>query len=297
MATKFLFIGNSYTYKPSDKDCLPQQFKTICKNNKVDVDVTMITEGGWTLEQHWNNSATITALKSKKYKYVIIQGQSDEVGCKNGKLSAKAKTYAKKLGDLAKQHGSKVWFMAQADYFYRVSNGKKTYYNMKYQDQVDANYRTLANSCNAWVFFGGKKVKDISNGKYETYFANDGYHPTAKTQKLVAQCLWDAIKKDLLPKEVPAIKEVKVKQAAKSFNKSYAGTYEVTAGLGLHLRDGAGQTNKSLAVMPKGTKFTCYGYYTMVGNTPWLYGIATVNKVKYTAFCSKNYLKKVNDIL
>lgn len=87
-------------------------------------------------------------------------------------------------------------------------------------------------------------------------------------------------------------KEVKAKQAAKSFDKSYAGTYEVTAGLGLHLRDGAGQTNKSLAVMPKGTKFTCYGYFTMVGGTPWLYGIATVNKVKYTAFCSKNYLKK-----
>lgn len=87
-------------------------------------------------------------------------------------------------------------------------------------------------------------------------------------------------------------KEVKAKQAAKSFNKSYEGVYSVTAGLGLHLRDGAGQTNNSLAVMPLGTKFTCYGYYTMVGNTPWLYGIATVNKVKYTAFCSKNYLKK-----
>lgn len=90
----------------------------------------------------------------------------------------------------------------------------------------------------------------------------------------------------------PKIKEVKASQVAKSFSKSYEGVYTVTADLGLHLRDGAGQTNKSLAVMPKGTKFECYGYFTMVGGTPWLYGIATVNKVKYTAFCSKNYLKK-----
>ena len=127
-----LFIGNSYTYKPNDTENLPQQFKAICKANGVDVDVKMIAEGGWTLEKHWNNSATITALKSKKYKYVIMQGQSQEVGCMDGKMTASVKTYAKKLADLAKQYGATVYFMSQSDYYFKKwSDGSKTYYNMK----------------------------------------------------------------------------------------------------------------------------------------------------------------------
>lgn len=71
-------------------------------------------------------------------------------------------------------------------------------------------------------------------------------------------------------------------------------TYAVTAVSGLHLRSGAGKGKTSLAVLPRGTKVTCYGYYTMVGKVRWLYLSVTDSKSKYkgmTGYCSQEFLK------
>lgn len=84
----------------------------------------------------------------------------------------------------------------------------------------------------------------------------------------------------------------KATEAAKSFDKSLAGAYTVTAGSGLHIRNGAGTTKTSLAVLPKGTKVQNYGYYTLVGGFKWLYVQVTYNGVTYTGFCSSAYLQK-----
>lgn len=282
-----LFVGNSYTYKPNDKECLPQQFKAICKANGVDVDVTMIAEGGWTFEKHWNNSATTTALKSKKYKYVIMQGQSEEVGCMNGEMKISAKTYGKKLADLAKQYGATVYFMSQADYYFRKwSDGSKTTYNMKYQNNVDANYKTLGYP----VAYGGKEVKRQANGSYSTYFASDGYHPTAKAQKIIAQVIWDSLRQYLKP-----IKYVNATGVASYYDKNKGGTYKVVAKDGLNIRNDGVQSAKSLGVLPYNTEFKTYGYYDKDSQgREWLYGVARVGNTEYTGFCcSKSYLKKV----
>ncbi len=90
-----------------------------------------------------------------------------------------------------------------------------------------------------------------------------------------------------------AVTEKKATEAAKSLNKALAGTYEVTAAVGLHIRDGAGTTKKSLTVLPNGTKVRNYGYYTSVGNAKWLYIQVTYKNVKYTGFSSSKYLEKV----
>lgn len=84
----------------------------------------------------------------------------------------------------------------------------------------------------------------------------------------------------------------KASEAARSFNKTLAGIYVVTANVGLHIRNGAGTGKASLAVLPKGTKVANYGYYTLVGNIKWLYVQVTYKGVTYTGFCSSQYLKK-----
>lgn len=68
---------------------------------------------------------------------------------------------------------------------------------------------------------------------------------------------------------------------AESFNKSIAKTYTTTNNL--NLRAGASKNKTVITVIPKGSKVTCYGYYT--GN--WYY----VQYGNYTGFCSKDYLK------
>ena len=94
------------------------------------------------------------------------------------------------------------------------------------------------------------------------------------------------------PTVTPSVTEKKATKAAKSFSKSLAGTYSVTAGKGLYIRDGAGTGEKSLALLPCGTKVRNYGYYTQIGNVKWLYIQVSYNGVTYTGFSSAEWLKK-----
>lgn len=88
----------------------------------------------------------------------------------------------------------------------------------------------------------------------------------------------------------PTIKEVTATGKASKFDEDLAGTYTTTSAL--HLRNGAGTTNRSLFVIPKGTKVKCYGYYSVVNGSKWLCIQFTMNGVKYTGFSGAAYLKK-----
>lgn len=80
-------------------------------------------------------------------------------------------------------------------------------------------------------------------------------------------------------------------QVAAYFDKSLAGTYEVTAS-SLNMRASAGtdnNVNKILAVLPKGTRVNCYGYYNMYKGVRWFY-ILYGQQVGYV---SSEYLKRV----
>lgn len=81
------------------------------------------------------------------------------------------------------------------------------------------------------------------------------------------------------------------KKRASSFLASLAGTYKVTAS-SLNVREGAGVTHASMVAIPKGTEVKCYGYYTTVLGTRWLYVQFTYKGVQYTGFASSKYLKK-----
>lgn len=81
-------------------------------------------------------------------------------------------------------------------------------------------------------------------------------------------------------------------EAAKSYLKSLAGTYTVTASSGLNVRAGAGTTKTKLVSIPKGTKVKNYGYYTTVSGIKWLYIQFTYKSKTYTGFASSAYLKK-----
>ena len=88
-----------------------------------------------------------------------------------------------------------------------------------------------------------------------------------------------------------ATTEKKATAAARYFLRTLAGTYTVTASK-LNVRNGAGVIHKIMTAIPKGTKVKCYGYYTPVLGTNWLYVQFTYNGVKYTGFASAKYLKK-----
>lgn len=73
-------------------------------------------------------------------------------------------------------------------------------------------------------------------------------------------------------------------EAAKAKNAAYNKKYTTTANL--RLRAGAGTNKDIILTISKGKQVRCYGYYTKVGATVWLY----VAYGKYTGFVSKDYL-------
>lgn len=79
--------------------------------------------------------------------------------------------------------------------------------------------------------------------------------------------------------------------SAKSFQKSLSGTYKVTAS-SLNVRKGAGVSKGIITTIPKETKVNCYGYYTSVLGTRWLYIQFTYMGTLYTGFASSKYLAK-----
>lgn len=107
----------------------------------------------------------------------------------------------------------------------------------------------------------------------------------------------EQVKPDVKP-STPVIKPTKpavtkkAKDAAKGFNKSIAGTYKVTASY-LNVRNGAGVLKSSMVAIPRGTAVKCYGYFTTVLGTKWLYVQFMYANVTYTGFASSKYLNRV----
>ena len=90
-----------------------------------------------------------------------------------------------------------------------------------------------------------------------------------------------------------ASKKVTAADAAKSFDKSLAGSYVVNTTSGsLNVRHGAGTSKKKMIAIPKGTTVKNYGYYTTSLGVKWLYVQFTYGGTQYTGFCSSKYLKK-----
>lgn len=99
-----------------------------------------------------------------------------------------------------------------------------------------------------------------------------------------------------LPKydaEPAKVTKVTATDSAKSILSPLAGTYKVTASSALNVRHGAGVSKKKMVAIPKNTSVKCYGYYTSVLGTKWLYIQFTYKGILYTGFASSNYLKKV----
>ena len=76
-------------------------------------------------------------------------------------------------------------------------------------------------------------------------------------------------------------------QTARHKSKVYAKTYTTTTDLNMRTGAGVAPENTVITTLKKGAKFTCYGYYNLVGSSVWLYGVADGK----TGYCSKAYLK------
>ncbi len=79
-------------------------------------------------------------------------------------------------------------------------------------------------------------------------------------------------------------------EVAKSFDKTLVGTYKTTSNL--NIRSGAGTDKEILTTISKGTEVICYGYFTRLSGTNWLYVQFNQNGNMHTGFASSKYLTR-----
>ena len=70
--TQILFIGNSYTFSND----LPGILLNLAKEGGYDLKITMLAEGGWTLEKNAASQEILEWVKQPQWDYVVLQEQS-----------------------------------------------------------------------------------------------------------------------------------------------------------------------------------------------------------------------------
>jgi hypothetical protein len=141
-----------------------------------------------------------------------------------------------------------------------------------------------------------KVSKDMYTGNQMTVLSNTGKFEILTTAKYLIKS--DYLRRgDILlgPGHTAVVlsnvvTELKT-ESARSFSKDFAGIYKVTAH-SLNVRQGAGISKKIIVTIPKETEVKCYGYYTRVLSTEWLYVQFTYKGTTYTGFTSIKYLTK-----
>ncbi|MEJ1239686.1 DUF4886 domain-containing protein [Chryseolinea sp. T2] len=159
-----LFIGNSYTYFNRGLAFhLKQYLSTDDKNSSVRVEE--IAKGGYTLESHWKDTATVNAILRGSWDIIVLQEQSLRPVDDRGKMM----TYAAKFDSLIKTSGqTKLYFFMtwaykdQPDMIYPVSDS--------YNDVASKLKATVVPVGQAWSQFVSSK--DTIN-----LYDSDGAHP------------------------------------------------------------------------------------------------------------------------
>ena len=69
---RVLFIGNSLTFSND----LPDMFAELAQSGGHEVEDEMLAQGGWTLADHAQSSATLEEIKQGDWDFVVLQEQS-----------------------------------------------------------------------------------------------------------------------------------------------------------------------------------------------------------------------------
>ena len=69
---RVLFVGNSLTFSND----LPGTFAELAQSGDHEVEVEMLAQGGWTLADHAQSSATLEEIRQGDWDFVVLQEQS-----------------------------------------------------------------------------------------------------------------------------------------------------------------------------------------------------------------------------
>ncbi|MDD2650487.1 MAG: hypothetical protein RBS16_06195 [Candidatus Cloacimonadales bacterium] len=176
---KILFIGNSYTYANEGLwECVKQMI--LSAHPDWNVETAHVSSGGFTLEDHYQNQQTLTAINSAYYDLVILQEQSTRPVYEPELFYL----YATKLDSLIRKNNGKTAFY--------MTHARKNIPDMI--DDLSFAYNYIGNELNALVCPAGlawekSRLTDPLVNLYE----NDGSHPNFRGSYLNACVIYASI--------------------------------------------------------------------------------------------------------
>ena len=186
--------------------------------------------------------------------------------------SVGAQVFFTKNGQVSGCHHTGIVYKVDKTYFYTIEGNTSGASGVVSNGGGVAYKKYSIMAYKGKVLFGhpkyDKKVSNKSNDKKNDSSKKTNSSNTSNTKKKTTKKVADA----------------------KSFSKSIAGTYKVSASDGLNLRYEPGKLtdDNKVITISNGKKVQCYGYYTTVDGIKWY----LVTYGEKTGFVSSKYLKK-----
>ena len=188
-----LFIGNSYTYVND----VPKLIENLAQASGLTLKHEQHTEGGWTLEKHWNSQETQSKIHQGNWDVVVIQEYSTRTSEKPQDICRISFPYAKKLADEVHQYSPNAkiqWYLTWGRPFGdsdRCSEIPRVCTFEGMQDAITETYTTYGCMFKAGqvapVGEGFREYKEMyGDNAYSHLYRTDDHHASLKGSYLSA---------------------------------------------------------------------------------------------------------------
>ena len=188
--TKILFVGNSYIYYNSSPELLRAMVKEKFPNQPIKVQ--LVSQGGMTLQRHWQEGRALETIKSDDWDYVVLQEQSKlgmvlviDNDVYFGETEQFFK-YARKFDAEIKNAGAKTVFL--------MTWSRKN--RPEEQDILTYAYTAIAKELNAIIAPVGLVWDQVRSVDHFNLYDPDGSHPSPYGSLLSMTTLYATLFKD-----------------------------------------------------------------------------------------------------
>ncbi|MGE8513850.1 MAG: PKD domain-containing protein [Chryseobacterium culicis] len=187
-----LFIGNSVTYFND----MPEIFKNIAASKGKNVSITTHTPGGTGFVNHVDDPALYQKIKSKNYKYVIMQPGTGESAGHSYPVSVTAERGRKIRDSIRKYSPCSKIFLYEIPYGVPSANEYNVYFT--FQQKIKDSITKMSNLMQVEMVPAGESARQYYTSLQDLalHGSYNDIHPGPKGSYLVAASMYSAVFQD-----------------------------------------------------------------------------------------------------
>ncbi|MBP1163510.1 hypothetical protein JOE44_000394 [Chryseobacterium sp. PvR013] len=187
-----LFIGNSVTYFND----MPEIFKNIAASKGKNVSITTHTPGGTGFVNHVDDPALYQEIKSKNYKYVIMQPGTGESAGHSYPVSVTAERGRKIRDSIRKYSPCSKIFLYEIPYGVPSANEYNVYFT--FQQKIKDSITKMSNLMQVEMVPAGESARQYYTSLQDLalHGSYNDIHPGPKGSYLVAASMYSAVFQD-----------------------------------------------------------------------------------------------------